>query len=225
MGEFSRPDLCDPAEIAADVESGEYVDDVKGGTLDPRLARAARQEELEVFRQRNVYKVVPRSSVPRGAKIVGVRWVETDKGTGGVPKVRSRLVCQEFAYGKDDPTGALFAPTPPLAATRLLLSGVASQGRHGSSNVRAMLLDFKRAFLYGDAERELYIELPEDDERRAGGENVGLLQKAMYGTRDAPAVWQRLVHRILTELGFTPSRTAACVYVAELCGGEARARI
>ena len=35
----------------------------------------------------------------------------------------------------------------------------------------------------------------------------------MYGTRDAPAVWQRLVHRILSELGFNQSRTAACVYV------------
>ena len=143
IGEFARPDLCDPVEFDADREAGQYVDDVKGGILDPRLARAARQEELQVFRERNVYKVVPRSSMPRGAKIVGVRWVETDKGVDGSPKVRSRLVFQELAYGKDDPTGVLFAPTLPLAATRLLLSGVASQGRQGSSNVRAMLLDFK----------------------------------------------------------------------------------
>ena len=34
----------------------------------------------------------------------------------------------------------------------------------------------------------------------------------MYGTRDAPAVWQRLVRKILTGLGFVPSRTTACVY-------------
>ena len=34
----------------------------------------------------------------------------------------------------------------------------------------------------------------------------------MYGTRDAPAVWQRLVQRILSGLGFHASRTAACVY-------------
>ena len=35
----------------------------------------------------------------------------------------------------------------------------------------------------------------------------------MYGTRDAPAVWQRLVKKVSTELGFSASRISACVYV------------
>ena len=73
-----------------------------------------------------------------------------------------------------------------------------------------MLLDFKRAFLYGDVERELYIELPDEEENKQGGQNVGRLRKAMYGTRDAPAVWQRLVKKVMTELGFEPSRTTPC---------------
>ena len=34
----------------------------------------------------------------------------------------------------------------------------------------------------------------------------------MYGTRDPPAVWQRLVRKVMTELGFEPSRTTPCVY-------------
>ena len=76
-----------------------------------------------------------------------------------------------------------------------------------------MLLDFKRAFLYGDCERALFIELPEEDPRRDGGACVGRLRKAMYGTRDAPALWQRLVRRVMGDLGFRASRTAACVYV------------
>ena len=37
----------------------------------------------------------------------------------------------------------------------------------------------------------MYIKIPEDDERRDGGRCVGKLNKALYGTRDAPAVWQR----------------------------------
>ena len=76
-----------------------------------------------------------------------------------------------------------------------------------------MLLDFKRAFLYGEVERELFIRLPPEDERAEGGEYVGVLKKAMYGTRDAPAVWQRLVRKVMLQLGFHASRTAACVYV------------
>ena len=78
------------------------------------------------------------------------------------------MVAQEFA-NESDPTGELFAPTPPLAATRWLISGAASIGKHGPGDERLMLLDFKKAFLYADIERELFIELPADDGRREGG--------------------------------------------------------
>ena len=204
---FSRADLCDPEEKVG----GIYVDDLKGDELDPQLAMAARRDELEEFRRRKVYSVVPRSAMRPGAKIVGVRWVETDKGTQGCPKVRCRLVAQEFTT-EADPDGELFAPTPPLAATRWLISGAASQGRKGPGSERLMLLDFKKAFLYADIDRELYIELPDDDEQRCGGANVGLLNKAMYGTRDAPAAWSRLVRKMLGELGYVACKTSACVF-------------
>ena len=75
------------------------MDDMKGIELSPELARRARREELEVFMERGVYEVVPRSDMKKGSKLIGIRWVETDKGTPGKPKVRSRLVCQEFAKG------------------------------------------------------------------------------------------------------------------------------
>ena len=76
-----------------------------------------------------------------------------------------------------------------------------------------MLLDFKRAFLYGDCERDVYIKVPAEDPNCVEGKHVGKLRKAMYGTRDAPAVWQKLVRRTLVALGFCPSTTCACVYV------------
>ena len=71
--EFSRADLCDPVEHEQVERLGRYVDDIKGTELDAQLAKRARQEELEVFRERNVYEVVQRSDLPPGAKIVGVR--------------------------------------------------------------------------------------------------------------------------------------------------------
>ena len=212
MCEFSRPDMCDPSESELIESNGQFVDDVKGDVLDEKLTRVARQEELQVFRDRRVYDVIDRASLPRNAKLVGVRWVDTNKGTTAEPRIRSRLVCREFNFG-GDPTGEMFAPTPPLAATRYLLSRIASRGARGPGAYRTMLLDFKRAFLYGDVEREIFIHLPEEDSRRNGGQRVGVLRKAMYGTRDAPAVWQRLVRRVMVELGFEFSRTAACVYV------------
>ena len=54
---------------------------------------------------------------------------------------------------------------------------------------RAILLaDVTAAFLYGDARRSLYLELPPEDPLAASGQYVGKLERAMYDTRDAPMV-------------------------------------
>lgn len=63
--EFSREDLCDLAE-AKSVESGDYLDDIKGDHLDSALAKIARGEEIQVFKERRVYEPVPRASIPPG---------------------------------------------------------------------------------------------------------------------------------------------------------------
>ena len=88
---FTRADLCDPEEEEL---CGRYIDDLKGTEMDAKLTRAARKEELDEFRNRRVYDVVPRTSIRAGSKIVGVRWVDTDKGSPGAPRIRSRLVAQ-----------------------------------------------------------------------------------------------------------------------------------
>ena len=139
--DFARPDLCEPTEEKQLDSGGQYIDDLKGDVLDAKLTHAARKEEIDIFTERRVYDVIDRSRLPPGAKLVGVRWVDTNKGTDAAPRIRSRLVCQEFNFG-GDPSGEMFAPTPPLGATRYLLSSVASRGRAGPGQYRAMLLDF-----------------------------------------------------------------------------------
>ena len=160
------------------------------------------------FAEMGVYEYVPRSVAisDKLGKLVGVRWVDIDKGT----EVRCRLVAQEFA-SKDGDREDLFAGTPPLMATRLLISDVASEGFGKAGGKRLMVLDIKRAFLYGDIEDRVYIELPDEDEMKKQG-YVGFLKKAMYGTRAAPQVWQACVKRTMTRLGFESCPTSPCVY-------------
>ena len=52
-----------------------------------------------------------------------------------------------------------------MAAMRMLLSEAASRGREGIINTKLMVLDIKKAFLYGDMRRSVYIELPPEDPR------------------------------------------------------------
>ena len=131
-----------------------------------------------------VYQYVNRENVPEGSNIVNVKWVHVNKGSRDDPNVRCRLVAQEFndGTGKDD----LFAGTPPLYIIRAILSIFASSDNHLTNKI--MILDVKGAFLYGDAKRDIYIELPPEDNHSYTGNYLGKLIKAMYGTRDAPQI-------------------------------------
>ena len=170
-------------------ESGWCVDDVRGGELPLDQVRAGRAAELKGFSERGVYEVRPRTEAQRkGARVLGVRWVDTQKGEC----VRSRLVCQDFNTDKGH-SDEMFAATPPLLASRYLVSLMASQGQRGTGENKLMALDFSKAFLYGLMKREVYIELPDEDSRKFHGYQVGILHKSMYGLRDAPRIWQDVV--------------------------------
>ena len=70
-----------------------------------------------------------------------------------------------------------------------------------------MILDAKKAHLHARAERDLYVELPAE----AGG-GCARLVLSLYGTRDAPALWEAYAATQLTALGFCRGRSNACVY-------------
>ena len=75
-----------------------------------------------------------------------------------------------------------------------------------------MTLDFEKAFLNGSVLRDMCITLPPEDSRAHGGANVGYLRRAMYGLREAPAIWQDVVRELMCCLGYAPCPTMPCVY-------------
>lgn len=70
-------------------------DDVSNVQLDPSLVRKARQVEMYVFKNMHVYDRVPRDSQKEtGGKVIGVRWVDVNKGDEEKTDDRSRHVGQ-----------------------------------------------------------------------------------------------------------------------------------
>ena len=62
-------------------------------------------------------------------------------------------------------------------------------------------IDARRAHFVSDAAHAVYVELPPDLQQE--GENkVGLLQKSMYGTRDAGAYSEKAKGKIMGSPGF-----------------------
>jgi hypothetical protein len=201
-------DMCSP-ENFGDLNYDEiYYDETTWEELDPRCVAAAEAEEMKRFRDRQVYSYVDRVSAmkDREGKFVKTRWVRINKGSKLVPRVRCRLVAQELAHGKKD--DELYAGTPSLSTMKLLLSWYCTNWNEDDV---IKVIDVKCAFLYGKARRRIYIELPAQDQR-AGGSEVGLLDKAMYGTRDAPLIWRSTVDLMMKGLGFVSSMLQPAVY-------------
>lgn len=64
-------------------------------------------------------------------------------------------------------------------------------------------LDVKTAFLYGDLNEEVFMELP--DEYRASQDLVCKLRKSIYGLKQAPLQWYRKISSSLLRMGFIQS--------------------
>jgi hypothetical protein len=58
----------------------------------------------------------------------------------------------------------------------------------------------------------VYIEPPPEDPNYRCGKYYGLLEKAMYGTRDAPQIWQEVVAEVMMRLGFKASLHHPSIY-------------
>ena len=75
-----------------------------------------------------------------------------------------------------------------------------------------MVMDIKRAFLHAPILWEVYINLPVEAQGGDREPMMGLLKRALYGTRDAPQSWQHHISSVLATLGFKPGRANPCVF-------------
>lgn len=185
----------------------EFFDDVTGLPLKPELVKRARKEEMEFFARKRVYDRVARKTVK--GKIIGVRWVDINKGDDLNPDHRSRLVAKEI--GRDKRLD-LFAATPQLETVRYILSRCARRIRAGEGDTRLMVNDVRRAYFFAKAQREIHVSLPEEDKAmyQDSEDMVGRLRLSMYGTRDAAQNWAREYTTTLLGLGFVQRVASPC---------------
>ena len=101
--------------------AGTFYDELSNRRLDNAEVEKARLEELRQVYKFKVYDKVPLQEChdETGKDPIGVRWLDINKGDEYNKDYRSRLVAQEI---KKDKREDLFAPAPPLEATKLLFS-------------------------------------------------------------------------------------------------------
>jgi len=167
-------------------------------------------DELKSLKEMGIYKLVPRSSVPAGAKIRKGRPVFTRKRdeNGNVVRHKVRLVFKGFEqiYGKDYTTTT--SPTARMESWRILLHLAATlDWSTKQTNV-------KTAFLYSilpDDEVQ-WMEQPEGMEEEGFEDHVWILQWGLYGMKQAGHLWNKTMDAAMVEWGFTRLSSESCIY-------------
>ena len=167
---------------------------------------AAMQEELNSLSDNKTFTL---TAPPKGAHVIGGRWVFSVKpGTNNEVKYKARYVAKGFSqkWGRDyDET---FSPTAKMTTIRMLIQIAAK------SNFYIHQLDVKSAYLHADMDYELYVKQPQGFVERdgAGNELVWLLNKSLYGLKQAGRNWNALLDSFLKSQNFVPSLADPCLY-------------
>ena len=108
----------------------------------------------------------------------------------------------------------IFAATLPLEALRMIVSEAATEEEGDDEEKVIMLNDVARAFFEAMATRDLCVEIPAEDKTKTDEEddNVALLEKSLYGTRDAALNFQQEVKRFMRSTGFHVGGYNVCTY-------------
>ena len=138
------------------------------------------------------------------------------------PFAKGRNVVRGFQQVHRVDYGETFAPVVKYSSVRSLCSTVADQ------DLEFHQMDATTAFLNGEIDEDIYIEIPEGVEiDQADIDELGLtnmdevktldlvakLEKSMYGTKQAPRCWNKKINSVLAEeLGFKRSDADPCLY-------------
>ena len=105
---------------------------------------------------------------------------------------------------------------PPLEYAKYSLSCAAS--RQGDVKPCCILLQhIGKAYFHSPATRRVFIELPPEDSTPG---MCGLLEKSLYGNRDAALNWSEAYTSALVEMGFMKGEANPCNFVRKERGLE-----
>ena len=120
-----------------------------------------------------------------GKNLVGCKWVYIVKyrSNGSLERYKARLVVKGYTQTYGIHYLKTFALVAKMNTVRVLLSLAANLGR------KLQQFDVKNAFLHGDLEKEIYMEVPLGFGPKMRENVVRRLKKALYGLKQPSRAW------------------------------------
>ena len=168
------------------------------------------RREFNTLLSNNTFKIISRSDVPKGRKLLKAKWVykvKTDS-QGNLASRKSRLVAKGFTEVPGVDFFEIFHPVGQGQTFRLLLIKALC------SLLLIFHIDIKGAFLHAQLKEVIYMQLPPGTEFTMNDEIVVVqLLKSLYGLKQAGREWYLVLSTILISLGFLQSAVDPCLFV------------
>ena len=168
--------------------------------------------EFKGVNKKKTWVHVPRSSVPRGEKVLGGKLVFKTKrdAEGNISKYKVRWVvkgCQQ-KQGRD--YNETFASVCKSVSWKIVIALAAVFDLHIEQ------MDAVLAFLNAKADADIYVQIPPGYEELAENlppDTVCKLLRALYRLKQAPRLWQNDLSEALQEMGFKLCVCDPSIYV------------
>ena len=166
----------------------------------------AMQEEIAALNKNDTWQLVPK---PADAELVSCKWVYKLKrnADGTISRHKARLVARGFSqqYGRD--YEETFSPVARMVTIRTIISLAAS------NRWKLWQLDVKNAFLYGELDRDIFMEQPKGFISKEFPDYVYLLKKTFYGLGQSPRLWFGKIAQYLVFCGFKSSEADPSLFI------------
>lgn len=157
-------------------------------------------EERQSIIKNNTWTYVNREAA-RGRKILSSKWVFKIKDNG---RYRARLCARGFEQVAGLDFNETYSPVVNFTALRCLCSIAAAK------NLKAKTFDVSTAFLYGNVEEDIFMEIPEGFKNENG--KICKLQKSLYGLKQSPLRWNKTLKTKLQTLGLSQLKNEPCIF-------------
>ncbi|MBW0488152.1 hypothetical protein O181_027867, partial [Austropuccinia psidii MF-1] len=171
---------------------------------------------VKEFASLEQHQVIKDVWLEKGQQLLDTTWVfrENTDAEGNVTEEKARLCVRGFHQIEDVYFHETFAPTGRLATLRFL------SGYCASNNFDVQQMDLKTAFLHGDLDKDIFIQIPEGYVPTIKGDVCLKLTKSLYGLKQSLRNWYLPIKRFIIGAVFCPSAADPCLFIkthGDLC--------